>query len=152
MVGVVLVLLGLAAAGAVVDFALENGLATAPDLAFQLFGRSLQVPQTRLVVGAALLGALAVVLLVLGIGSLGGSRGRRRGLRSRVRDLQIENAELRSKLHLAEIVRVEPAGAGPAEDGSTEREPVAPGAEPRVVLPPAPEEAPAREWKPTTRR
>jgi hypothetical protein len=109
VMGIVLILLGLAAAGIVVDYAIENGLATGPDQTFQLLDGTFTAKSTEIVVAAAVLGALAVLLVVVGIGLARGSWGRRRGLRRRVRDLEHENAALRSRAHLAEVVRIEPA-------------------------------------------
>lgn len=51
-----------------------------------------------------MLGASAVLLVVLGLGLLRGSWGRRRALKDRVVDLERENTELRSKAHLAATV------------------------------------------------
>ena len=95
--GIALILLGLLAAGVVVDFAVENDLAGAPERTFSLFGGSFTFNETQVVVGAALLGALAVLFVVLGIGMSRGSLGRRRALKHRMSDLERENTELRSR-------------------------------------------------------
>jgi len=92
-----LILLGLLAAGVVVDFAVENDLAGAPERTFSLFGGSFTFNETQVVLGAAVLGALAVLFVVLGIGMSRGSLGRRRALKHRVTDLERENDALRSK-------------------------------------------------------
>jgi hypothetical protein len=92
-----LILLGLLAAGVVVDFAVENDLAGAPERTFSLFGGSFTFNETQVVLGAAVLGALAVLFLVLGAGMSRGSLGRRRALKHRVSDLERENNDLRSK-------------------------------------------------------
>jgi hypothetical protein len=97
MMGIALILLGLLAAGVVVDFAVENDLAGAPERSFALFGGSFTYNETQVAVGAAVLGALAVVLVVLGVGLSRGSLGRRRALRHRVSELERQNAELRSR-------------------------------------------------------
>jgi len=95
--GIALILLGLLAAGVVVDFAVENDLAGAPERTFSLFGGSFTFNETQVVLGAALLGALAVLFVVLGIGMSRGSLGRRRALKHRVSDLERENDALRSR-------------------------------------------------------
>jgi uncharacterized integral membrane protein len=112
--GIALILLGLLAAGVVVDFAVENDLAGAPERTFSLFGGSFTFNETQVVLGAAVLGALAVLFVVLGIGMSRGSLGRRRALKHRVTDLERENTELRSRPGVAatdtrtgEVVRVE---------------------------------------------
>ncbi|MEX2406420.1 MAG: hypothetical protein WD834_03700, partial [Actinomycetota bacterium] len=110
-----LILLGLLAAGVVVDFAVENDLAGAPERTFSLFGGSFTFNETQVVLGAAVLGALAVLFLVLGGGMSRGSLGRRRALKHRVSDLERENTDLRSRpadvtttdTRTGDVVRVE---------------------------------------------
>jgi len=111
--GMLLILLGLAAAGVVTDFVVENHLSTAPDHPVALLGGSFRLSTPEVVLGGAVLGALAVLLVVLGLGLLRGSWGRRRALKHRVVDLERENTELRSKAHLATTVRTqEPRATG----------------------------------------
>jgi uncharacterized integral membrane protein len=113
--GIALILLGFLAAGVVVDFAVENDLAGAPERTFSLFGGSFTFNETQVVLGAAVLGALAVLFVVLGIGMSRGSLGRRRALKHRVSDLERENTELRSRpadttateTRTGDVVRVE---------------------------------------------
>ena len=93
--GILLILLGLMAAGLVVDFALENWSAAANEVSFSLFGGSFSATQVELAIGAAVLGAVAIALCVLGAGLLRGSRGRRRTTKRRISELERENAELR---------------------------------------------------------
>ena len=93
--GIALILLGLAAAGLVVDFAVENWSAAANDMSFSLFGGSFTATQVELAIGAAVLGAIAIALCVLGAWLLRGSRGRRRTTKRRISELERENAELR---------------------------------------------------------
>ena len=93
--GIALILLGLAAAGLVVDFAVENWSSAANDVSFSLFGGSFSSTQVELAIGAAVLGAVAIALCVLGAGLLRGSRGRRRTTKRRISELERENAELR---------------------------------------------------------
>jgi hypothetical protein len=95
--GIVLILLGLFAAGLVVDFAAENWSAGTADLTFALFGGSFTLTQMQVVLGAALLGAAAVVLCTLGAQLLRGSRGRRRTVQRRIADLERENAALKRR-------------------------------------------------------
>ena len=98
--GLLLILLGLGAAGLVADYVVENDLTTAPSQSVNLLGGSFNLSQPKLVLAAALLGALAVVLVMLGLGLLRGSWGRRRALKRQISDLQLENTDLRSKVHL----------------------------------------------------
>jgi len=93
--GIALILLGLAAAGLVVDFAVENWSAAANDVTFSLFGGSFTATQVEVAIAAAALGAVAIALCVVGAGLLRGSRGRRQTVKRRISDLERENAELR---------------------------------------------------------
>ena len=95
--GIALILLGLAAAGLVVDFAVENWSAAANDVTFSLFGGSFTATQVEVVIAATVLGAIAIALCVLGAGLLRGSRGRRRTARRRMSELARENAALRDR-------------------------------------------------------
>ena len=95
--GIALILLGLAAAGLVVDFAVENWTAAANDVTFSLFGGSFTATQVEVTIGAAVLGAIAIALCVLGARLLHGSRDRRRTARRRISELERENAALRDR-------------------------------------------------------
>src|SRR5262245_13815113 len=95
--GIALILLGLAAAGLVVDFAVENWSAAANEVTFSMFGGSFTATQVEVAIGAAVLGAVAIALCVLGAGLLRGSHGRRRTARRRMSELEHENAELRER-------------------------------------------------------
>ena len=116
--GIAFILLGMVAAGVVADLVVENDLAGGPTQV-SLLGGSFTFSESQLVVGAAFLGALSVLLVILGIGFLRGSWGRRRALKHRIEELVAENAALLSRAHLAAIVQ--PPGAEP------------PGGEPDVV-------------------
>jgi hypothetical protein len=113
--GMLLILLGLAAAGLVADFVVENDLTTAPSQTVSLFGGSFNLSMPELVLGAAVLGALAVFLVMLGLGLLRGSWGRRRALKKQIADLRVENTDLRSKVHLGAVT-----GTGPSEERRSE--------------------------------
>jgi hypothetical protein len=123
--GILLILVGLAAAGLVADYVVENDLTTAPSQAVSLLGGSFRLSQPELVLGAAVLGALAVVLVLLGLGLLRGSWGRRRALKQQISDLRLENTDLRSKVHLGTAVEAagqsqeRRAGAGEEAGNST---------------------------------
>lgn len=99
--GMLLILLGLAAAGLVADFVIENDLTTASEQTVALFGGSFRFSMSEAVLGAAVLGALSVVLVILGAGLLRGSWGRRRSLKRQIADLEEENAALRSRADVA---------------------------------------------------
>lgn len=120
--GIALILLGLLAAGVVVDFAVENDLAGAPERTFSLFGGSFTYNETQVVLGAAVLGALAVLFVVLGIGMSRGSLGRRRALKHRVSDLERENTELRSRRQAVTVVQTDDASADRGTETETERD------------------------------
>lgn len=109
--GMLLILLGLAAVSLVADFVVENDLTTAPSQAVSILSGSFRLSLPELVLGAAVLGALAVVLVMLGLGLLRGSWGRRRALKQQIADLRLENTDLRSKVHLGTAV-----GAGPSPE------------------------------------
>jgi uncharacterized integral membrane protein len=110
--GMLLILLGLAAAGLVADFVVENDLTTAPNQTVNLLGGSFNLSLPELVLGAAVLGALAVLLVMLGLGLLRGSWGRRKALKKQIADLRLENTVLRSKVNLGTAV-----GMGPSQEG-----------------------------------
>lgn len=119
--GIALILLGFLAAGVVVDFAVENDLAGAPERTFSLFGGSFTFNETQVVLGAAVLGALAVLFVVLGIGMSRGSLGRRRALKHRMSDLERENDALRSRR--ADVVTTDtPTGDVVRVEGDTVEE------------------------------
>jgi hypothetical protein len=103
--GVLLLVLGLASAGLVADYLVENNLMSAPSDSFALFGATFKLSEPELVLIAATLGVLAVVFVMLGVGLLRGSWGRRRALKQRVAELERENAEVLSREHLAAEVR-----------------------------------------------
>ena len=113
--GIALILLGLLAAGVVVDFAVENDLAGAPERTFSLFGGSFTYNETQVVLAAAVLGALAVLFVVLGIGMSRGSMGRRRALRHRVSELERENTDLRTRKPAVTVVETDRAREVPAD-------------------------------------
>jgi len=160
VMGIVLFLLGLATAGAVADFAIENGLATAPDQAFRVFGQTAHLSTTELTVAGAILGAATVILIVLGAALLGHWVGRRREeqaerqehvqrlktitaqsslLQSQNAVLVEENTALRRRaeeLEQAAARDVEGSGFGP---------PSRQVAETALITPPPPPEPPVRE-------
>ncbi len=100
--GILVILLGLGAGAAVADFMIENHLATAPDQAFKLFGNHWHLSEPVLVLGGAVLGALAVALLAVGFGLLGHGLGRRRVARAERKDLEGQE-DLRSRLDALEF-------------------------------------------------
>jgi lipopolysaccharide assembly LapA-like protein len=95
--GVLLIVLGLACAGMLADFVIENHLASAPTESFALAGGTVHLSAPAVVLIAFGLGVVAILLLV------GGSRlGRRRravrrDLKRRVDALESENALLREE-------------------------------------------------------
>jgi hypothetical protein len=112
--GVLLIVLGLAGAGVVADYVVENNLTTAPGEPFALFGATFTFSRPEVVLAAFVIGALAVLFVILGVGLLRGSWGRRRALKRRIADLQRENTSLLTQGRLAEAARsdrVEPTDA-----------------------------------------
>lgn len=86
--GIVLLILGLGAAGVIADFLVENGLGEGPDRTFELFGTTFQMSTTEVVLGAAILGAIAITLVAIGLGVMGVELGRRRERRAERRALE----------------------------------------------------------------
>jgi uncharacterized membrane protein len=93
--GLVFVLIGLFITGVIVDFAIENDVIGSPERTFELFGGTFTLGETQLVLAAAVIGALAVAFVFLGLAMARGSHDRRRTLRRRVRTLERENKDLR---------------------------------------------------------
>ena len=93
--GLVFVLIGLFITGVIVDFAIENEVVGSPERTFELFGGTFTLGETQLVLAAAVIGALAVAFVFLGLAMARGSHDRRRTLRRRVRTLERENQDLR---------------------------------------------------------
>jgi hypothetical protein len=82
--GVLLMILGLASAGLVADFVLENHLASAPVESFTILGSSFGVSVPALVLGAFVAGALTLILVKAGMTLAGQRRTRRRDLKRRL--------------------------------------------------------------------
>src|ERR671914_634027 len=120
--GVVLLILGLSAAGVIADFLVENGLGEGPDRTFELFGMTFQMSTTEVVLGAAILGAIAITLVAIGLGVMGVELGRRRerraerrALENRVDSLVRRNDELeRRNAELAKEAESARPGSTPA--------------------------------------
>ena len=93
--GVLLMILGLATAGLIADFVIENHLATAPAESFNLIGTTVDVSVPVLVLAAFVAGALTLILMKAWTTLASQRRTKRRALRRRVTDLEAENAKLR---------------------------------------------------------
>src|SRR6266542_4773008 len=91
--GILVILLGLAAGATLADFMMENHLATAPDQAFKLFGNHWHLSEPELVLAVAVLGTL----LAVGFGLLGHGLGRRRVARAERKDLEGQVATLQGR-------------------------------------------------------
>lgn len=135
--GVLSIVLGLALAGVVADFVIENDIATAATQQFEIAGTTQELSTPVLVAIAFVLGALAVALILMGIRSM--RRGRRKTLQQRIRALQDENARLHSQRHLQRIVRV-PESEPIVEDTGSPTE------QPPVTAPEAQSDQPASKW------
>jgi len=103
-VGVLLILLGIALAGVLADFLVENDVATAAAQQFSLFGVTIELSTPALVAIGFGVGALAVLLVLGGVRRF--RRGRRRQLKQRIEDLQDENARLATKRNLEAVIRI----------------------------------------------
>jgi hypothetical protein len=102
--GLLLIFLGLLTAGVVADFIAENHLLSASNETFVIFGTHVTVSGAAEVVAGFLAGMIAFLLIVLGVGLLRGSWGRRRALKQRIAELEWQNTELRSRQRLEEVV------------------------------------------------
>ena len=112
--GVLLILLGVALAGVLADFAIENDIATAATQPFVLFGTTMDLSTPALVAIAFGMGVLATLLVFAGVRRL--RRRRRRSLQQQIEDLKDQNARLAVKRNLETVIRVpEAEPAQPAE-------------------------------------
>jgi len=102
--GLLLIFLGLLTAGAVADFIVENNLMSAPNQQVTVFGTSFAVSGVAPIVGAFIAGVITLLLIVIGIGLLRGSWGKRRALKQRIAQLEQQNTELRSRERLQQVV------------------------------------------------
>ena len=102
--GLLLIFLGLLTAGVVADFIAENHLLSASNETFVIFGTHVTVSGAAEVVAGFVAGMVALLLIVLGVGFLRGSWGRRRALKQRIAELEWQNTELRSRQRLEEVV------------------------------------------------
>jgi hypothetical protein len=102
--GLLLIFLGLLTAGVLADYVSENHLLNAPNQTVMLFGTKVTVSGVAPLVAAFLAGVLTFLLIVVGIGLLRGSWGRRRNLKRRIAELEWQNTELRSRERLQEVV------------------------------------------------
>lgn len=98
--GVVLILLGVLGAGVVADVVIETDFGSEQ---YTLLGNSFSWSESQVVIGAAVLGALAVLFVVLGVALARGSWSRRRARRREVKDLERENEELRDLARADEV-------------------------------------------------
>ena len=98
--GVLLILLSLVSAGALAGFIAENDLLSAQTQSFTMFGQDVNLSIAAITIVSFALGAITVILLIVGIGLLRGSWGRRRALKRRIADLEQKNLELQSRERL----------------------------------------------------
>lgn len=105
MIGLVLVVLGAASAAALVDLVIENAQPGKVDLT--LFGYATgHVPSWAVLAEGAVLAALVVVFLTLGVSYLGRSRHRRRDEVKEIEDheeVSLRNAKLQAVNELLEF-------------------------------------------------
>jgi hypothetical protein len=142
--GVLLILLGLLVAGAVVDVAVENQIATAATQQLTFLGTTVEVSAPMLAVLSFALGALAVLLIAAGIGRF--RRARRRTMQDRIARLEEENARLATRQNLPNVVRV-PEAEPEMPPTATQTAPPPPSTpEPPASQPGSPEESPTTRW------
>ncbi len=133
--GVLLILLGIALAGVLADFAIENDVATAATQPFALFGTTIELSTPALVAIAFGLGVLAMLLVFAGVRRA--RRGSRRLLQQRIEDLKDQNERLAVKRNLETVIRV------PEAEPATRAEPAEPPPPPVAVVE---EDKPATMW------
>jgi cytochrome c-type biogenesis protein CcmH/NrfG len=124
--GLLLIFLGLLTAGVVADYVAENNLLTAPNETIVLFGAKVPVSGMAPVVGAFLAGLVAMLLIVVGLGLMRGSWGRRRTLKRRIAELEWQNTELRSRERLQEVVEATQRHVVQLPESQAETEPEPP--------------------------
>jgi membrane protein DedA with SNARE-associated domain len=107
--GLLTIFLGFLVAGVVADYVVENDVLAAPNQSITLLGTTVTASGVAVVVGAFMAGALAAVLIVIGVGFLRGSWGRRRALKKRIAELEWQNTELRARENLGAVVHAEHA-------------------------------------------
>src|SRR6266705_1512091 len=95
--GVLLVMLGLVGAGVVMDYLAENNLTSAPNEPLTRFGATVHLSQPESTLAAFVIGALAPLFVILGLGPMRGSWGRRRALKRRIAELEQERTDLLSR-------------------------------------------------------
>lgn len=101
---VFLILLGLALAGVLADFLIENDVATAAGQPVTIAATSVELSTPMVAAIAFGLGVCSVLLIVAGIRRF--RRGHRRTLQDRVARLEEENARLATRQNLPNIMRV----------------------------------------------
>jgi hypothetical protein len=99
MIGIAMILLGMAAGGVLADAAVENA-STGSRHAVDLFGQTLHPSTLQLAVAGAILGAATVVLIGMGLALLVGRRRNRRGAVPDRAELerQVEHLAARARL------------------------------------------------------
>ena len=102
--GVLLILLGLVSAGALAGFIAENDLLSAPTGSFTILGQDVHLSTAAISILSFALGAITIILLIVGVGLLRGSWGRRRALKRRIADLEQQNLELESRERLNQTI------------------------------------------------
>jgi uncharacterized protein HemX len=100
--GILVLLLGLAAAGVLADVAVQNDPGLAPKQAVDVFGQTLHLSNRELVVAGAILGAAAVLLVAAGLALLGMRLGRRRDQQAARQDLEKRTEHLTARARLLE--------------------------------------------------
>ena len=103
--GVILILLGCIPIGLLADYLVENHWRLAPAGEFALVHGTFRLSQPDLVLLGFVLGASCIVFMMLGLGLIRGSWGRRQTLKRRIEELESENTKLRSREHLAAEVQ-----------------------------------------------
>jgi hypothetical protein len=103
--GVVLILIGLIPAGVVADYLIENHIASAPTQSVLLFKRSLALSQPELVAVGFVLGISSFIFIMLGVGLIRDSWGKRKGLKQQIAKLEDENTKLRAREHLSDELK-----------------------------------------------
>ncbi len=116
--GVVLILLGVLAAAVVADLVIETDFASEQ---YTLLGQSFSWSESQVLIGAAVLGAIAMLCVALGVVLSRAGWSRRRARRREIKDLERENEELRDRARTADEVEADHVRDVSASPDTSER-------------------------------
>ena len=103
--GYLLILIGLIPVGVLADYLIENNASSSPVESFLMLKHSFAYSRPELVAAGFVLGALSFLFIMLGVGLIRGSWGKRRSLKRHIADLQAENTQMQSREHLTDELK-----------------------------------------------